>query len=236
MSHSETQNPPRDTQTAALQRALQEQRERAVRDCDALRETISRELHDKFGQYLTVVELELAALARQDAMPARDRLEKLRALTAEAQRDMAAMAWQMRPVKLHGMDLETACQHLIAEWTGRSSITFDLQVTLGSQQLPRPVETTLYCVLQEAIVNAVKHANATRIGIIVQAVSGHAVLIVEDDGEGFSEQETGPGANSASSLSLGLTGIRERLALLDGELEIESLPGRGATLLVRVPL
>lgn len=207
---------------------------RAIQDRDALCEAISRELHDKFGQYLTVMDLELAALLDSGEMPTRARLERMRAVTAQAQREMAGMAWQMRPVNLQGLDLASACRQLISEWTARSRLAFDLQVMLGSHKIPPEVETALYRVLQEAIVNAVKHAHARRIGIILQTVAQEAVLIVEDDGQGFSGRDRLHAPHAP--LSLGLTGIRERLALVGGDLEIESVPGKGATLLIRVPL
>ena len=82
--------------------------------------------------------------------------------------------------------------------------------------------------------NVVKHAGATRIGVILRIASHEVLLIVEDDGGGFSRDQAG--ADDLLSRSLGLLGIRERLDLVGGALEIESSPDQGATLLVRVPL
>jgi chemotaxis family two-component system sensor kinase Cph1 len=227
---------PELAEIARLKAALLDQARNAIEVRDADRQAISRELHDRLGQYLAVMELELNAIARQGAVPQEvlARLQTLRVLTAQAQQDMADMAWQIRPVSLHGMSLEKACEQLIADWRARSPLSFDLLLSLGAQKLTSAVETTLYRVLQEAVTNAVKHAHATRIGVILRVASREVVLIVEDDGKGFAGDETG--TRGAPSPSLGLVGIRERLALVAGTLEIESTPDHGAALLIRVPL
>jgi signal transduction histidine kinase len=216
-----------------LKTALAEQACRAVAEREAEREAIARELHDKFGQYLTVVALELNTIGRQSPLPQglADRVAKLEGLTSQAERDMANMAWQMRPVAPGGLDLETSCRQLAEEWSERAALAFDLHLSLGSRKLPPSVAATLYRVLQEALINVVKHANAGRIGIILRAVPHMVMLVVEDDGGGFDHDDM-----ADTSLSLGIRGIRERLALVGGSLEIESSPGQGTTLLVNVPL
>ena len=236
MSRSETKAPDTDREMDRLRAALQEQKASTVRGRDADRSAIARELHDRFGQYLTVLDLELGAMLQDSAMPPQlqVRLENLRALTTQAQRDMADMAWQLRPALLGGMNLKTACEQLIAQWSSRSDLSFDLHLSPGEQKLPIIVANTLYRVLQEAIINSVKHANASRIGVILRVVSQEAALIVEDDGKGFSPDATRP--DSWGGNSLGLLGIHERLSLVGGSLEIETSPERGTTLFVRVPL
>lgn len=236
MSRSETRAAPAGGEIERLRAALQEQKASAVRGRDEDRSAIARELHDRFGQYLTVMELELGAITGRGDLPPllAARLDAMRALTAQAQQDMAQIAWQMRPAALEGMDLKTACEQLVADWRGRSGLSFDLHLSLGARSLPAGVAATLYRVLQEAITNAVKHANAGRIGIILRAAEREAVLIVEDDGSGFSADA--PGAGRGAPGSFGLLGMRERLALVAGTLEIESAAGQGATLLIRVPL
>lgn len=197
------------------------------------REAIARELHDKLGQYLTVMALEFRALdVRSDLTDeVRHKLKNLADLTTKAQHDIANLAWQVRPVSLGEQDLESACRQLIEEWSARSQARFDLHASLGSRKLRPEVETTLYRVLQEALTNVAKHAAATRIGVIFRVSARDVVMMVEDDGIGFSEDP-----ENASSLSLGLKGARERLALISGNLEIETSPGGGTTVLVSVPL
>ena len=95
------------------------------------------------------------------------------------------------------------------------------------------METTLYRVLQEAVTNVARHAEAGRVGIILEASEQEARLIVEDDGHGFTWDDSGSGAPSGR---LGLLGMRERLTLVGGTLEVETSPGGGTTLFSRVPL
>ena len=111
-------------------------------------------------------------------------------------------------------------------------LSFDLHVALPIMPLPAIVETVLYQVLQEAIINVVKHASATHVGVILQSNSKKIQLIIEDNGVGFVSSET----KSAGSQRFGLVGIRERLDLIKGKLEVETYPGKGTTLLVHVPL
>lgn len=196
------------------------------------REAIARELHDKFGQYLTVMALELRSLGIRPGLTddERQKLQNLADLTTKAQHDIANLAWQVRPVSLGELDLESACRQLIEEWSTRSRARFDLHASVGARKLSPEVETTLYRVLQEALTNVAKHAAASRIGVVLRVSARDVVMLVEDDGMGFNDHP-----ESASSLSLGLKGARERLALVSGTLEIETSPGRGTTVLVSIP-
>jgi signal transduction histidine kinase len=229
------EEPELEREIARLESALLEQARRAVREKEADREFLARELHDKFGQYLTVMDMELAALLEQDGNPSstQARLQRLKDLTAEARTDMANMAWQMRPGSLEGLDLEAACTRLVQEWSERSGLAFDLHVSLRGTKLPADVEMALYRVLQEALTNVAKHAGATRAGVILRAEARHVVLVVEDNGAGFALDED---RNDAPFATLGLRGIQERLTLVSGTLEIETGPSLGTTLLMRVPL
>ena len=94
------------------------------------------------------------------------------------------------------------------------------------------METALYRVLQEAVTNAVKHADASRVAIILEAGTSEVRLIVEDDGKGMPAVK--PGRDGTKRL--GLVGMRERLALVEGRLEVETAQGGGTTLYARIPL
>ncbi|HTW71213.1 MAG TPA: ATP-binding protein, partial [Acetobacteraceae bacterium] len=144
------------------------------------------------------------------------------------------IAWELRPTALDDLGLETAIAQYLEEWGERSQLQFDLQVNLAHRRLPQTVETTVYRALQEAITNVVRHAEADRVAVILEMVGRQLQLIVEDDGKGFPLDDAGGGGQG--TMHLGLLGIRERLALVDGTLEIESSPGGGTTLFVRVPI
>jgi signal transduction histidine kinase len=105
----------------------------------------------------------------------------------------------------------------------------DLEAQLGADRLPTEVETTLYRIVQEALTNVVKHAEATRVSILLVRRNGSATAVIEDDGRGFDPAQTTPD-------SLGLEGMRERAELHDGRLTVETSPGAGTTLVVEVAL
>jgi signal transduction histidine kinase len=226
-------------QAAADLRASEERKQllhQAVLAQETERKRIARELHDSLGQYLTALQLGLSGIGRRYPADAEalEELAKLRDLTSEIGREVNRMAWELRPTALDDLGLETAITQYLEEWSERSRLRFDLQVNLGDRRLPQTVETTVYRALQEALTNVVRHADADRVAVILEATGQQLQLIVEDDGKGFPSDATGDAAQG--ELRLGLLGIRERLALVDGILEVESTPGSGTTLFVRVPV
>ena len=145
------------------------------------------------------------------------------------------MAWELRPTALDDLGLETAITQYLEEWGERSRLHFDLQVSLGDRRLPQTVETTVYRALQEAVTNVVRHADAGAGGR--HPGSDRAATATDRRGrrQGVSRR-TRPTVATQRPLRLGLLGIRERLALVGGTLEVESTPGLGTTLFVRVPV
>jgi signal transduction histidine kinase len=105
----------------------------------------------------------------------------------------------------------------------------DLESQLGEERLATEAETTLYRVIQEALTNVVKHAGAERVSILLQRKDGAVVAVVEDDGSGFETV-------SIRADALGLAGMRERVSLAGGRLQVESTPGSGTTVVAEVPL
>jgi signal transduction histidine kinase len=162
------------------------------------------------------------------------RVEQLKSLTADVGQEVNRLAWEIRPTTLDDLGLQTAFQQFIEECGQSSNLQFDLHLALSDRRLPPIIETTLYRILQEAITNVAKHAEAKKVGVILEATVDEAILIVEDDGKGFRSDETAE--NVAPSARLGLLGMRERLALVGGTLEIEANPGFGTTLIIHVPL
>lgn len=205
----------------------------AVLAQESERTRIARELHDSLGQYLTALQLGLNTLAHGSDADTEQRVSKLRDLTKEVGCEVNRMAWELRPTALDDLGLEKAVTQYLEEWAERSRLQFDLQVHIGDQRLPQTVETTVYRAFQEAVTNIVRHAEAEHIGVILDVVGHQLQLIVEDNGRGFPDEDAG---GAEATLRLGLRGIRERLALVDGTLDVESTAGRGTTLFVRVPV
>ena len=165
-----------------------------------------------------------------DGEAVRSVVAHLKGLAATVGNEVHRLAWELRPIALDDLGLGAAVQNYADEWSQTSGVACDLHLALTNRRLPPDVETTLYRVLQEALTNVVKHARARRVGVVAKASSAEAVMIIEDDGAGFDPERVG------ATPRLGLRGVRERLAAIHGSLEIESTPGHGTTLMIRVPL
>jgi light-regulated signal transduction histidine kinase (bacteriophytochrome) len=206
---------------------------RTVEDQEAERLRIARELHDTLGQSLTLLQLGFENIGQ--VAPSNDELQSriagMKTLAAEMGRQVNRLAWEIRPTALDDLGIQTAIQHLLDAWSETSQVRFDLHMTLGDQRLAPAIETTLYRVLQEALTNIVRHAAATHVGVILRLTDKQVTMVVEDDGRGF----VNPDADRPPQ-RLGLLGIRERLTLVGGSLEIESAPGKGTALFARIPL
>ena len=197
---------------------------------------IARELHDETGQSLTSLLVGLRAL--EDASPgdvARRQAADLRKIALRTLDEVRRLARGLRPSALDELGLVAALESQAAELGQARGLTVDVQTRgLDGERLPPPVETTLYRIIQEALTNVVKHAGARAVDVVVRRQAGAAQAIVTDDGCGF-DVETALRAPGAWT-HLGLHGMRERAALLDGAVTIESAPGEGTTIYVRIPL
>ena len=212
---------------------------RAILDAqESERARIARDLHDHLGQQMTALRLRLETLlARCDDDRTRSEIEELRRAALKIDREIGFLAWEMRPTELDVLGLEGALMSFIQEWSAQYSIEVEFHSNVDpslaqNNPLPPNVELNLYRILQESLNNIMKHAHAQRVDVLVHRRTGEISLVIEDDGVGF---EQGNGSRAASG-GLGLTGMRERAALLGGALEIESRKGRGTTILVRMPI
>lgn len=200
------------------------------------RRRISRELHDEAGQSLTSVLLGLKALEDTCPVPRhRSKAAELRAVTAETLDLMHDIALELRPSTLDDLGLVAALQRYVADYGRKYSIEAEFDSGgLSGVRLDQQVETALYRIAQEALTNAVKHAAATNISVLLGRHDGRATLIVEDNGKGFDLDAVRH--SGGSKRSLGILGMEERAALVGGAITIESSPGRGTTVFVEVPV
>lgn len=211
---------------------------RALAQQDADRLRIARDLHDTLGQYFTVLALELDGLRRHAV--AHRAIEagvaRIAALSESARRDVEQLTWEIRPPELNEPGgLARAIPRLLDEWRARSGATIHSHIAIDGRRFTPAIETTLFRVLQEAIRNVVKHAGGARAGVILQAGEREVSLTIEDDGVGFDLPEDGI-ALAEDAGGLGLRGARERVGLVGGTLEVETVPGGGTTLLIHIPL
>jgi signal transduction histidine kinase len=201
------------------------------------RRRISHELHDQMGQYLSTLMLRLKTLRPLAAghEQARDILRKLEELTGRLVDEAHHLAWELRPAALDDLGLHTALQNYAEKWSERSGVAVDFHGSgLERQRLPPEVETTIYRVVQEALTNVFKHAEAKRVSVIVERRRNQVLVIVEDDGKGFEVEEVVPAPGLGRGL--GLLGMRERVALVGGALSLDSSPGGGTTARARIPV
>jgi two-component system, NarL family, sensor histidine kinase DevS len=210
-------------------RVARDSLKRVVTGQEVERRRLARELHDETGQALTSILLGLKAVEdAPDAESMRAAAAELRGLVVATLQDVRRLAVELRPKVLDDFGLVAALERLVETVSERSGIEIHLEARLGPDRLPELVETTLYRLVQEALTNVVKHAQARRVSVLLVRRAGSATAVVEDDGVGFDVEEARPDG-------LGLPGMQERVGLLEGTLRVESSPS-GTTVAAEVPL
>jgi two-component system CheB/CheR fusion protein len=198
------------------------------------RRRFARDLHDQLGQQLTSLKMKLESL-RSDTEN-RDQLatalDDLQGIVKQLDSDVDFLAWQLRPVALDDLGLPAALSNYIKQWSEHFEITAEFHAAdMNGQRLDPRVETNLYRIAQEALNNCAKHSECSRVDVVLERRVDHVVLIIEDNGVGFDSWVAREGDGK-----WGLLGMRERAALLDGAIEIESKPKAGTAIYVRVPM
>lgn len=197
------------------------------------RNRVAREIHDTLSQSLGAisVQLELARThAAEISAPARHHLGAAQKLARAALAEARESIWNMRSQILERCDLGEALAGILTQMTDGSGVTARMRVEGDKRRLPPVVENNLLRIGQEAITNASKHARPARIDVTLAFNGRNVRLAVEDDGVGFVNGSQPPGDRR----SFGLVGIRERVELLGGSVEIDSAPGKGTRVAVSV--
>jgi PAS domain S-box-containing protein len=224
--------------TAELSQANEARKEllrRLVSAQEAERRRIALELHDQMGQHLTALTLGLKTLSNlcQRSVPAQNHIEQLQVLTNELIQETHTLAWELRPTALDDLGLHTALVNYVEQWSARTLIPVDFHSTgFDDRRLHPSVETALYRIIQESLTNVLKHAQANRVSLILEHLPDHVFAIVEDNGRGFDVEPVI--GEPVKERGLGLLGMRERVALIGGTLNIESSPGVGTSVFVRI--
>jgi two-component system sensor histidine kinase UhpB len=193
---------------------------------------LARELHDELGQRCSAILIETACLRRCAAD------DRAALLGAAARADMAAQGLyqllagllrRLRPANLDALGLVAALQELCESWDERSGVACVFHFEAMDETLPERINIAVYRVAQEALTNVTRHAHANQVRLVLaRDAAGHLCLTVEDDGRGM--------ALARATRGLGLLGAGERAAALGGELQVESTPGAGVRLMLRIPL
>jgi signal transduction histidine kinase len=212
---------------------LRRMAERVVIAQEQERQNISRELHDDLGQALTTHLLDLHNLQRDlKSIPLEILSERLQALydqSFEISVKIRRLAHDLRPSVLDALGLKTAMQTYCAEFTRRTNLPITFEADPSLPVLADIHNITLYRVLQEALTNIVKHADASHAWVDLNLEDETISLTIQDNGRGFVN-------GMLPSDGIGLAGLRERLTIGGGTLNIHSNPGTGTILTARLPL
>ena len=219
----------------ALLESQRELRQLSARVLEAREEEkahIARELHDELGQLLTALKMDLTWLrerlpAASELAPRTAEMGVLLDRTVTATRRISA---DLRPLMLDDLGLADAASWLVDDFAKRSGITSRIDVPAELPEVSKAVGTAVYRAIQESLTNIARHAGAKSAWVVLGVEDGAIHVEVEDDGRGIAPEDLG------KSRSLGLKGMRERIAFLGGTLEIARAPRGGTRLQLRVPL
>ncbi len=193
---------------------------------------IARELHDELAQALTALKMDVAWMDEHLPVRETDVGGKLKAMQQLLDHTVAAtrrISADLRPLILDDLGLVPAAEWLVQNFTQRSGIACSLNVAPADLELEDPQATALFRILQESLTNVSRHANASRVEVHIDGTSDSITLSVRDNGGGFAPQDP------RKPNSYGLLGLRERVYLLGGEVDIDSMPGKGTEITVHIP-
>jgi PAS domain S-box-containing protein len=199
------------------------------------RRRIARELHDEIGQALALVKLNIRAVQRTaGATDLAPRLEQSLGVIEAALLRVRALALDLRPSVLDDLGLVAALQWYLDQQAHLAGLAAEVITTTAVDRLPTEIETVCFRVVQEALSNVVRHAQARSFRVTVDQHDTTVGLVIDDDGVGF---DAGTAlARAAQGQSGGLLGMQERVMLCGGRLTIESAAQRGTTIRARIPL
>ncbi len=217
-------------ETVQARRALSELSARLLEVQESERRALSRELHDEVGQSLTALLIGIdnvsATLPLSAQSDARDHLKQMRRVAERTVAVVRDMSLLLRPSMLDDLGLVPALQWQAREMSRTRNIDVQVDADSVSDELTDEQKTCIYRVVQEALHNAVRHANAKKVQVQLSQNNGHLALTITDDGKGFSpEREKG----------IGLLGMEERVRHLSGSLALRSRPGQGTQVRVELP-
>jgi signal transduction histidine kinase len=200
------------------------------------RKRISRELHDEIGQTVTALRIEISnaqSLCKTRAPEVQERLERARSLADKTVATVRNISLLLRPSLLDDLGLGPALQWLAEDFTRRTGIPCDFSEEGLQENLSDACRTCVYRIVQEALHNCAAHAAASKVRISIRQSRERLTMEIEDDGRGFELNESGTPRRSSG---LGLLGMRERAAALEGALSIRSRPGEGTRITVSLPI
>ena len=237
VSQLESRAGQQHAETERAEREMRRLSHELVRAQEDERRNLSRELHDEVGQTLTALGVELANLEKlrtSGEEQFEEHLQDAKQLTAQTLRSVRGIAMGLRPALLDDLGLGPALEWQAREFSHRTGIPVEVLREGLRENLPEAHRTCLYRVVQEALTNCGRHADAKHVRVALHTEAGRLSLTVQDDGRGLPpdfERERAHGAPH-----MGLVGMEERIRELGGALLIDSQAGKGTLLKVSIPL
>ena len=217
---------------------MQKLSHKIVRLQEEERRRVSRELHDGINQLLVSVKYKIENFEEKLKLSSEQALSDIKKADIfldEAIAEVRRVSHDLRPSVLDDLGLVPALSNLVRRFSERNLIDVQLNgVDESFDRLPADVETAMYRIVQEAMMNIEKHANATHVTININRTDSNVTIRIEDNGDGFSMQNALRKSDSMSSM--GLRNMRERIELLQGNFFIHSDVGKGTFLEVKAPL
>jgi signal transduction histidine kinase len=233
-----TQRKLAEQQLAVAVNERDDLRRRLMQAQEAERLRLAHELHDQTGQSLAAVMIDLKSIESQVDDIGRARLRGLRTQLEAMGKALHRVAHELRPASIDELGLASALYTYVTDWSAQFGIEVDFHCRdRHVDELADDVRTTLYRIVQEALTNIAKHApDASSVSVVLDRSDTTLQLTIEDNGRGFDPNASPETGKRKKGAGLGHAGMRERLALIGGELEIESTIGFGTTIYARVPL
>jgi signal transduction histidine kinase len=200
------------------------------------RKRISRELHDVIGQTLTGINLRLATLKVQAAMNTKDReqnITRAQELVVEAVNVVHQFARELRPAVLDDIGLIPALHTFMKGFNEETGIQVSLSAFAAVEHLEGDKRIVFFRIVQEALTNVARHAQASRVEVNIQKLNGAVCMKIKDDGKGLAAESARHGQKNKR---LGLLGMKERLEMVGGQFTIQSVSGHGTTVTAEIPL
>jgi len=191
---------------------------------------IARELHDEAGQALASLMVGLKLLEREggDHQAVVERSQELKQIVDSVLENLHRLAMDLRPASLDHLGLVAALRQYVETISDQHQLAIQFEVVGTIERLTSEMETAIYRIVQEALTNIVRHAQATRAGVLLERRMDSILAIVEDNGVGFDPK-------LISGDHLGVVGLKERADMLGGTIQIESSAGKGSTIILEVP-
>jgi signal transduction histidine kinase len=197
------------------------------------RTRIAREIHDDFGQSLTILKMDLSWLKKhmiQEQPQVQDKIDSMFKVIDASLQTLHVVSSELRPVILDDFGLESAIEWQAEEFQNRTGVRCRVDSSVADPDLTKEQSTALFRIFQETLTNIMRHSGATEVDVRLAMNDDTLIMEVTDNGRGITEAEIG------NSQSFGLLGIRERLYPLNGQVDFIGHPNKGTQVIARIPI